>query len=190
MSTLPARSSSSPQPDEVVLHRVVGVVKVVEHGNEDVGEHVAGGEDSAFLNQQRRVARGVSRVFDDLDFRSVPGDPLCSGGQAGDAAVKVQWRLVGDLGWEPRRGARLPVRGRPHLLHDGRTARCRVARRFTEVGVPQHVVPIRMRREARYHRLAKFANVVREASHLRARDPGVDDQHAGLALHDGGVVQK
>ncbi len=41
-----------PQPDQVVLNRVNGVV---EHGNEDVGEHVACDENSAFFDQQGRM---------------------------------------------------------------------------------------------------------------------------------------
>src|SRR4051812_22775106 len=43
-----------PQRGEAVLDRVSGVQ--VEHGNQDIGEHVAGDENSAFLNQQRRMA--------------------------------------------------------------------------------------------------------------------------------------
>jgi hypothetical protein len=45
-----------------------------------------------------------------------------------------------------------------------------------------------MRREASHDGLAQLAKVVREAGHLGALDPGVDDQHAGPALHDNGVV--
>lgn len=51
-----------PQPDQVVLNRVNGVV---EHGNEDVGEHVACDENSAFFDQQGRMARGMRRMLDD-----------------------------------------------------------------------------------------------------------------------------
>ena len=56
------------------------------------------------------------------------------------------------------------------------------------LGVPEHVIPVRMRREAGHDGLARLAKVVREAGHLGARDPGVDEQHAGPALHDDGVV--
>ena len=79
-----------PQPDEVLLDRVVGAVQVVEHRDEDVGEHVAGDEDAALLDQQRRMARGVRRMLDDADSRAVPREQLGSGGQAGDEAEQVQ----------------------------------------------------------------------------------------------------
>ena len=45
-----------------------------------------------------------------------------------------------------------------------------------------------MRREACHDGLAQLAKVVREAGHFGALDPGVDEQHAGPALHDNGVV--
>ena len=54
--------------------------------------------------------------------------------------------------------------------------------------MPEHVIPVRMRREACHNGLAQLAKVVREAGHLGARDPGVDEQHAGPALYDDGVV--
>jgi len=45
-----------------------------------------------------------------------------------------------------------------------------------------------MRREACHNGLARLAKVVREAGHLGASYPGVDEQHAGSALYDNGVV--
>ena len=54
--------------------------------------------------------------------------------------------------------------------------------------MPEHVIPIRMRRETCHNGLAQLAKVVREACHFIARDPGVDEQHAGPTLHDRGVV--
>jgi hypothetical protein len=45
-----------------------------------------------------------------------------------------------------------------------------------------------MRREACHNGLAQFAKVVREAGHFIALYPGVDEQHAGPALHHNGVV--
>ena len=36
--------------------------------------------------------------------------------------------------------------------------------------------------------MAQLTEVVREAAHFVARYPGVDQQHAGPALHDDGVV--
>ena len=54
--------------------------------------------------------------------------------------------------------------------------------------MPEHVVPVRVRREARHDRLAQLAEVVRETGHLDSGDPGVDEEHAGPALDDDGVV--
>jgi hypothetical protein len=45
-----------------------------------------------------------------------------------------------------------------------------------------------MRREACHNGLAQLAKVVRKANHFGAAYPGVDEQHAGPALHDNGVV--
>ena len=47
---------------------------------------------------------------------------------------------------------------------------------------------MRMRREACHNGLARIGQVVREAGHFVALYPGVDEQHAGPALHDNGVV--
>jgi len=52
------RALEQPQRGEVVLGRVRGVVQV-QHRNRDIGQHVAGNEDPAFLDQQRRMARGM-----------------------------------------------------------------------------------------------------------------------------------
>ena len=82
----------------------------------------------------------------------------------------------------------LPVRGRQHLSDGCRAAGRAVAGRVAERGVPEHVVPIGMRREARHDRLAQGAKVVRDGRHLVARDAGVDEQHPGVALHDDGVA--
>ena len=54
-----------PQPDEVVLDRVVRAVHVVEHRNQDIGKHVAGHENATLLDQQRRMPGGMSRMLDD-----------------------------------------------------------------------------------------------------------------------------
>ena len=61
-----------PQPGEVLLDRVVGAGPVVEHRNEEIGQHVAGDENPAFLDQQRRVARGMRRMLDDPDLEDRP----------------------------------------------------------------------------------------------------------------------
>jgi hypothetical protein len=60
-----------PQPGEIVLDRVRGVVEVKQR-NQDVGKHVAGKENAALLDHQRRMARGVRMMLDDPDPRAVP----------------------------------------------------------------------------------------------------------------------
>ncbi len=60
-----------PQRGEVVLDRVSGVAEV-EHRNQDIGQHVAGDENSAFLDQQRRMARGMRLMLDDPDAEGRP----------------------------------------------------------------------------------------------------------------------
>jgi hypothetical protein len=45
-----------------------------------------------------------------------------------------------------------------------------------------------MRREACHNGLAQLGQVVGEAGHFVAFYPGVDEQHAGPALHDNRVV--
>ena len=60
-----------PQRGEVVLDRVSGVVQV-EHRNQDIRKHVAGDENPAFLDQQRRMARGMRLMLDNPDLRAIP----------------------------------------------------------------------------------------------------------------------
>ena len=59
-----------PQRGEVVLDRIRGLQ--VEERHQDVGEHVAGDEDAALLDQQRRMARGMGLMLDDADGGAVP----------------------------------------------------------------------------------------------------------------------
>src|ERR687888_1226528 len=47
---------------------------------------------------------------------------------------------------------------------------------------------MRMRRKSCHNGLAQLAKVVREGGHFVAVHPGVDEQHAGPALHDNGVA--
>ena len=63
-----------------------------------------------------------------------------------------------------------------------------VTGRRAEPGVPEHVIPVRMGREPGHNWLAQLAEVVRERGHFVAEHPRVDEQHAGLALHDNGVA--
>src|SRR5919202_326402 len=176
-----------PQRGEVVLDRVRGVVQV-EHRNQDVRQHVAGHENPAFLNQQCRMARGMRLVLDDPDLRTIPRNPCSSGGQSGDEAEQVQWYLLGEFRWQPLGDAGLPTRFRQQISHSSRATVSTVTGRFAELGVPEHVIPIRMRREACHNGLAQLVEVVRDLGHFVAQYSGVDEQHAGPALHDNGVA--
>jgi hypothetical protein len=71
--------------------------------------------------------------------------------------------------------------------------RCRAAGRAVprgraEPGVPEQVVPVRVRGEARHHGVARIGQVVGEAGQFMVLHSGVDEQHAGAALHDDGVA--
>src|SRR6266566_2625762 len=100
-----------PQRCEVVLDRVSGVVQV-EHRNQDIREHVAGDENPAFLDQQRRMARGMRLMLDNPDLRAIPGNLRRLGGQAGNEAEQVQRYLLGDVRRYPPGDAVLPTRVR------------------------------------------------------------------------------
>src|ERR1035437_934714 len=112
-----------PQRGEVVLDRVSGVVQV-EQRNQDIRKHVAGDENPAFLNEQRRMARGMRLVLDNPDLRAIPRNLRHLGGQAGNEAEQVQRYLLGDAG-----GLRTPVR--QPISGSGRAARrARTGRRL------------------------------------------------------------
>jgi hypothetical protein len=83
------RALEQPQRGEVVLNRVRGVVQV-EQRNQDIRKHVAGDENAVFLDQQRRVARGMRLMLDNPDLRAIPRNPLSFSGQTGDEAEQVQ----------------------------------------------------------------------------------------------------
>jgi hypothetical protein len=74
------RALEQPQRGEVVLDRVRGVVQV-EHRNQGIRKHVAGDENAAFLDQQRRMARGMRLMLDNPDLRAIPRNPRSFGGQ-------------------------------------------------------------------------------------------------------------
>ena len=80
------------QPIEVVLDRVRGVQ--VGEWHEDVRKHVAGDENAALLDQQRRMALGMRRMLDDPDLRAIPRYLVRFGGQPGDEAEPVQRYLA------------------------------------------------------------------------------------------------
>ena len=84
-----------PQRGEVVLDRVSGAQ--VEHRNQDIRKHVAGDENPAFLDQQRRMARGMRLMLDDPDLRAIPRNLRSFGRQTGNEAEQVQRYLLGDF---------------------------------------------------------------------------------------------
>ena len=127
-------------------------------------------------------------MLDDADLRAIPGNPCSVGGQAGDEAEQVQRYLLGDVRRDQRGDAGLRTRVRQPISDGGRAARRAVTGRRAEPGVPEQVIPMRMRREACHNGLAQPAKVVRQALHLLGRDPRVDEQDAGPAVHDNGVV--
>ena len=88
----------------------------VEQRNQDIRKHVAGDENPAFLNQQRRMTRGMRLMLDNPDLRAIPRNLRHLGGQTGNEAEQVQRYLLGDAG-----GLRTPVR--QPISGSGRAAR-------------------------------------------------------------------
>ena len=176
-----------PQRDEVVPDRVSGVVQV-EQRNQDIRKHVAGDENPAFLNQQRRMARGMRPMLDNPDLRAIPGNLRRLGGQTGNEAKQVQRYLLGDVRRYQLGDAGLPTRVRQPISGSGRAASRAVTGRRAEPGVPEQVIPMRMRRKPCHNGLAQLAKVVREGGHFGAVHAGVDEQHASPAVHDNGVA--
>ena len=99
-----------PQRGEVGLDRVSGAVQV-EHRNQDIRQHVAGDENPAFLNQQRRMTRGMRLMLENPDPGAIPGNLRRPGGQAGNAAEQVQGYLLGDVRRYPASAMRAFQRG-------------------------------------------------------------------------------
>ena len=89
------------------------------------------------------MARGMRLMLDNPDLRAIPGNLRHLGGQAGNEAEQVQGYLLGDAGGlrDLRNPAREPVSG------SSRAARRAVTGRRAEAGVPEQVIPMRMRRE-------------------------------------------
>ena len=84
-----------PQPNEVVLNRIRGVQIGERH--QDVRKHVAGDENAAPLDQQRRMALGMRRMLNNPDFRAIPRNPRGFGRQTSNDAEQVQRYLLGDF---------------------------------------------------------------------------------------------
>ena len=159
----------------------------VEHRDQHVGEHVAGDEDPVFADQQRRMARRVRPMFEDPDFGSVPGDPSRSRRQAGDQAQQIQRHLSDDLRRQLLHDVVPPLRIRQEGLDRGGAAGRAVAGRRTEIGVPEQVIPMRMGGKPCHHRLSGRAQVTRDGFHVGAGHPGIDEQHARVAVHENGI---
>ena len=161
----------------------------VEHRNQDIRKHVAGDEHPAFLNQQRRMARGMGLMLDNPDLRAIPRNMRRLGGQTDNEAEEVKRYLLGDVRRYQRVGdAGLRTLIRQPISSSGRAARRAVAGRCAEPGVPEQVIPMRMRRESCHNGLARIGQVVRQAGHFVVLYPGVDEQHASPALHDNGIA--
>jgi hypothetical protein len=84
-----------PQPNEVVLNRIRGVQ--VGERNQDVRKHVAGNENAALLDQQRRMSLGMRRMLNNPDCRAIPRNLRSFVRQTGNEAEQVQRYLLGDF---------------------------------------------------------------------------------------------
>src|SRR5258708_9539537 len=93
-----------PQRGEVVLDRVSGVVQV-KHRNQGIRKHVAGDENPALLDQQRRMARGMRLMLDNPDLRAIPRNPRSFGGETGNEAKQAPRNLLRDVPPYPPRQA-------------------------------------------------------------------------------------
>jgi hypothetical protein len=129
-------------------------------------------------------------MLDNPDLRAIPRNLRRLGGQTGNEAKQVQRYLLGDVRRYQLGGdAGLPTRVRqPPISDSGRAASRAVTGRCAEPGVPEQVIPMRMRRKPCHNGLAQLAKVVREGGHFVAVHPGVDEQHASPAVHDNGVA--
>jgi hypothetical protein len=127
-------------------------------------------------------------MLDNLGSRAIPRNLRHLGGQAGNEAEQVQRHLLDDVRRYQRSDAGLRTRIRQPISDSGRAASRAVTGRRAEPGVPEQVIPMRMRGKPCHNGLAQLAKVVREAGHLVALHPGVDEQHASPALHDNGVA--
>ena len=87
-------------------------------------------------------------MLDDPDLGAVPGDPRGVGGQSGDETEQIHRDFLGVLRWQPHGDAGLPVSVGQQTVDGGRAAGGAVSRHVAEEPVPEHVVPIGMRRKA------------------------------------------
>src|ERR1700689_2465723 len=99
------------------------------------------------------MALGMRLMLDNPDLRAIPGNPRSFGGQTGNEAEQVPRNVLDDVRRYPLGGAVLPERARPLISDSSRAAGCAVTGRCAEPGVSEHVIPMRVRREARHNGL-------------------------------------
>jgi hypothetical protein len=109
------------------------------------------------------MARGMRLMLDNPDVRAIPGNPRSSSGQAGNEAEQVQRYLIGDVRRYQLGEAGLRPRVRQPNSDGGRAAGRAVTRRRAEPGVPEQVIPMRMRSPSVRERL--------NAAYLAATSP-------------------
>ena len=63
-----------------------------------------------------------------------------------------------------------------------------VARDVTEPGMPEQVVPVGMRGEARDHRKTEPVQVIGELGQVGPVDPGIDQDHPIVTAYDDGIA--
>src|SRR5215207_1825618 len=94
------------------------------------------------------MAWGMGLMLDDADFRAIPRNLRSFGGQTGNETEQIHRDVLGELRRQNLGYAGLPVSVRQQIPDRSRASGCTVTGRDAEVRVPEHVVPIRMRREA------------------------------------------
>jgi hypothetical protein len=105
----------------------------------------------------------VCLVLDNPDLRAIPGNPRRLGGQAANAAKQVPRYLLDDVRRYPLGDASLPARAGQLIADGGRAAGRAVTRRRAEPGVPEQVVPVRVRGKPGHDGLAQLAKFARAA---------------------------
>ena len=118
----------------------------------------------------------------------IPVRILNSRRQTRDEPEQLHRNVVREFRRKPLCHLVLPVRLRQQLLQGCGAGRGAVAGRFAERRVPEHMVPVGMRRETRHDGPGTLAKVVREHRQLVARDSGVDEEDAGFAVHHDAVA--
>src|SRR5262249_53941248 len=117
------------------------------------------------------MARGMRLMLDNPDLRAIPLNTRSFGRRARNEAKQVPRYLLGDVRRYPPGDAVLPMWTRQPISDSSRAAGCAVTGRRAEPGVPEQVIPMRMRRETCHNGLARIGQVVREAGHFLAVYP-------------------